>query len=214
MQYPGNAVAMQPYRPLTCLKSSIMTIGIIGLILWITCFGLSAGFCFEPYALETTRFVGFLLVVVHAAYIFLTSEILYFVSNGDPFSHDELRKLRRTTSRLLATTLTGVGVSVAIIIHVCMYGFIEGEEFFDYHYVYYNAESISTAFGCSFSFIWTFIFFTLTAVYYKKCLTQTKFGGLPGHPPGNGYPMTTMTGTTQQMAMTGPPQPMAMTRRF
>ncbi|XP_064091855.1 uncharacterized protein LOC135205335 isoform X2 [Macrobrachium nipponense] len=225
MQYTQNAVAVQPNKPLICLRTSIMTIGIIGLIIWMACFGMSAGFCFDPYATATTRFIGFLLVVVHTAYIFLTCEIIYFISYVDTFSHSELTNLRSATSKLLAATITGVGVSVSIILHFIMYGFEEGwyfewrDDSGSHHFGGFNNYSASYAFWCSFSYIYTSILFILIAVYYKKCHTRLMYGGLPKHQqlPVTQYPVATagmpqrmeMTGMSQQMETAGMPQWMA-----
>ncbi|XP_068213606.1 uncharacterized protein [Palaemon carinicauda] len=116
--YPYPNYNAQPNKSSSCLKTTIITLAIIGFIFWTSSLGASAGLCFEPYGLETSRFNGFLLVVVNAAYIFFTSEIVYLISYVVALTNEDLRKLRRATSKLLAAALIGCGINISAIIHV------------------------------------------------------------------------------------------------
>ncbi|XP_068213604.1 uncharacterized protein [Palaemon carinicauda] len=178
--YPYPNYNAQPNKSSSCLKTTIITLAIIGFIFWTSSLGASAGLCFEPYGLETSRFNGFLLVVVNAAYIFFTSEIVYLISYVVALTNEDLRKLRRATSKLLAAALIGCGINISAIIHVVSYGFVERWYIeFDHHYYhYYNHSSSQTAFICSFSYMWTIIIFICTAVFYKRSHTMMMFGGV------------------------------------
>ncbi|XP_066981061.1 uncharacterized protein [Macrobrachium rosenbergii] len=176
--------------------SHLEDIGVGHKISWIACIGVAAGLCFKSYKDLTVIFNGFLLVLVNGSYIFFASAITYIISCGDAFSQEDLKKLRSTTSKLMAATLTGIGVNISAIIRFSI-------ERGPYHYVDVYA---AVALGCSFSFIWLLILGPLTQRYYSKWNAFLKFGVDPivqGRlpPQAAAYPVTPF-GIPQQHATT------------
>ncbi|XP_063588130.1 uncharacterized protein LOC134765407 [Penaeus indicus] len=131
------------------LKVATIVLGSIGLVLWPTAIGFTCGYGFYalngyyPTPLGSTM-LSIMIIGVNIAYIYLTSLIIFKLTESSQLTPEVIQSVRKNTARLVAFLLIGFAGWVNSVVWFAMYGI-----YWDGWFVYV------TLFSCSFSFVWT-----------------------------------------------------------
>ncbi|XP_064104742.1 hairy/enhancer-of-split related with YRPW motif protein-like [Macrobrachium nipponense] len=159
-------------------RTVIIALTVVGFILWSTCIGVPAGFCFSTMY-STDYFNGFLLVVVNSAYIICAFQTLSLITSDNFPTAGSLKSLRNLISLSWAAALVGFSVFISSTLHFAI------------------IDRRPVAFGCSFSVFWSIFVVSWITIYYRKCCNvlakAENFSGDPGAAFGSSSPPTMTT---------------------